>query len=61
MVGVDVETGNPVDPLMMGIYDSFAVKKQLLNLSSMIASQLLLVDEILRAGRDVRSKSGSTQ
>ncbi|KAK4526908.1 hypothetical protein GAYE_SCF29G4827 [Galdieria yellowstonensis] len=61
IVGVDLETGNPIDPLMLGIYDSFAVKKQLLNLSSMIASQLLLVDEILRAGRDVRSKSGSSQ
>eukprot|EP00871_Galdieria_phlegrea_P000969 jgi/Galph1/1873/GphlegSOOS_G556.1 len=60
VVGVDIDSGGPIDPLMMGIYDSFAVKKQLLNLSSMIASQLLLVDEILRAGRDVRSKSGSS-
>lgn len=52
-VGLDLGTGEPVDVVAAGIYDNFIVKKQLVGLASVIASQLLLVDEILRAGRDV--------
>lgn len=53
VVGLDLETGHPLDPIAAGIYDNFTVKKQLIELASVIASQLLLVDEVLRAGRDV--------
>lgn len=50
--GLDVATGEPLDPMASGIYDNFVVKKQMLGLAAVISTQLLLVDEILRAGRD---------
>jgi T-complex protein 1 subunit zeta len=51
MVGIDVNTGDPMDPLALGVWDNYRVKRHLLNNSAMIATQLLLVDEILRAGK----------
>lgn len=56
VVGLDVATGGPVDPKTAGIFDNFVVKKQMLSLASVISAQLLLVDEVLRAGRDVRQQ-----
>lgn len=50
--GLDLATGEPLDPKASGLYDNYAVKKQMLGLASVISNQLLLVDEILRAGRD---------
>lgn len=50
--GLDLGTGEPLDPKASAIYDNFAVKRQMLELASVLSSQLLLVDEILRAGRD---------
>lgn len=50
--GLDLGTGQPLDPKASGIYDNFAVKKQMLGLATVISNQLLIVDEILRAGRD---------
>ena len=44
------DLGEPMDPKSAGIYDNYRVKKQLIHSSSSIASNLLLVDEILRAG-----------
>jgi T-complex protein 1 subunit zeta len=35
----------------MGVWDSFTVKKQTLNLSTVLATQLLLVDEVMKAGK----------
>lgn len=52
--GVDIETGNSLDAAANHIYDNYVVKKQMLSLSSVISTQLLLVDEILRAGRESR-------
>jgi T-complex protein 1 subunit zeta len=52
IVGVDIATGGAVDPKTAGIFDNFVVKKQMMSLASVISTQLLLVDEILRAGRD---------
>lgn len=49
-VGLDLSTGEPSLPLDMGIVDNYRVKVQLLNSCSVIASNLLLVDEIMRAG-----------
>jgi len=51
IVGLDLMTGDPLDPLTEGIWDNYRVKRQLLQSSSVIATQLLLVDEILRAGK----------
>lgn len=50
--GINIATGDPLDATASGIYDNYIVKKQMIGLSSVISSQLLLVDEILRAGRD---------
>jgi len=56
-VGIDVMTGEPNAPGMEGIYDNYCVKKQMLNLTPVLAEQLLLVDEVIRAGRNM-GKSG---
>jgi len=55
-VGVDLETGDLLDPKAQGIFDNLCVKKQFLHLGSIIASKLLLVDEIMRAGRSMGKK-----
>jgi len=49
-VGVDLSTGEPLLPVERGILDNYIVKKTLLNSCCVIASNLLLVDEIMRAG-----------
>lgn len=53
-VGVDVSTGEPIDPTLVGIYDNYLVKKQIIQSAPIIASQLLLVDEVIRAGMNLR-------
>lgn len=53
-VGLDVYTGAPFLPEVTGIWDCYRVKRQFLSLASILASQLLLVDEVLRAGRGTR-------
>ncbi|XP_030379405.1 T-complex protein 1 subunit zeta [Scaptodrosophila lebanonensis] len=50
LVGLDLSTGEPMKPVDMGVYDNYIVKKQILNSCSIIASNLLLVDEVMRAG-----------
>jgi len=47
--GLDIYTGEPIDPVTAGIYDSSSVKKYMIENSSVLATQLLLVDEVLRA------------
>ena len=55
-VGLDVVTGEPILPESLGIWDALVVKKSIMHLSSILASQLLLVDEMMRAGRGSRPK-----
>jgi T-complex protein 1 subunit zeta len=55
-VGIDVMTGEPCSPTMEGIFDNYCVKKQMLNLTPVLAQQLLLVDEVIRAGRQMGNK-----
>mmetsp|Transcript_21535 Transcript_21535/g.24543 ORF Transcript_21535/g.24543 Transcript_21535/m.24543 type:complete len:564 (+) Transcript_21535:149-1840(+) len=52
-VGLDVETGEPILPQEEGIWDNVRVKRQSLYLSTVLATQLLLVDEVMRAGRQM--------
>ncbi|GKB38705.1 T-complex protein 1 subunit zeta 1, partial [Tanacetum coccineum] len=54
VVGLNQHTGDPIDPHMEGIFDNYAVKRQIINSAPVIASQLLLVDEVIRAGRNMR-------
>jgi len=49
-VGVDCNSGEAILPQDQGIYDNYRVKKQMINSCTVIASNLLLVDEIMRAG-----------
>eukprot|EP01135_Chromosphaera_perkinsii_P001912 Nk52_evm61s212 gene=Nk52_evmTU61s212 len=50
-VGIDVATGDAIDPVAEGIYDNYRVKRQLVHSCTMIANNLLLVDEMMKAGR----------
>lgn len=49
-VGLNIKNGEAVVPLEEGIVDNYRVKRQLLHSSTVIATNLLLVDEIMRAG-----------
>ncbi|KAI9591085.1 T-complex protein 1 zeta subunit [Syncephalis fuscata] len=51
VVGVDLQTGEVMDPTTEGIYDNYRVLRHQLNSCAVIASNLLLVDEMMRAGR----------
>ncbi len=48
--GLDLKTGQAMDPLSAGIVDNYCVKRQLIHSCTVIASNLLLVDEIMKAG-----------
>merc|ERR1711988_1577305 len=50
-VGFDISTGDVLDPEAAGILDTFLSKRHMIGTAPVIANQLLLVDEILRAGR----------
>lgn len=52
-VGLNVDTGKPFLPGKAGVWDNYRVKKQFLHLGSLIAIKLLLVDEVMRAGRQM--------
>merc|ERR1739848_622993 len=49
-VGIDCDSGEPCIPVSLGIYDNYRVKKQMINSCTVIATNLLLVDEIMGAG-----------
>lgn len=51
IVGLDLESGEPIDPKAEGIWDSFRVIRNALSSATGIASNLLLCDELLKAGR----------
>ena len=49
VVGLDLETGEPMDPELAGVFDSYRVLRNCIASSSSIASNLLLCDELLKA------------
>jgi T-complex protein 1 subunit zeta len=49
IVGLNLTTGEPMDPVQEGVYDSFRVLRNAIASSSGIASNLLLCDEMLKA------------
>jgi T-complex protein 1 subunit zeta len=51
VVGLDLWSGEPMDPATEGIWDLYRVKKQMINSATVIAEQLLLVDEVLKASK----------
>jgi len=51
-VGIDVlQSDKYISPEAQGIYDNYSVKKNWLNVAPLLAEQLLLVDEIMKAGK----------
>jgi len=50
LVGVDLKTGGALNPSEHGIFDNYRVKRQIIHSATIISSNLLLVDEIMRAG-----------
>lgn len=57
VVGLDLRTGEPMDPVQEGIYDSYRVLRNCVASSAEIAVNLLLCDEMLKAGRGVSTVS----
>ncbi|KAG7155022.1 T-complex protein 1 subunit zeta-like [Homarus americanus] len=49
-VGLDITTGEALNPCDAGIFDNYCVKRHMLDACSVIARNLLIVDEIMRAG-----------
>ncbi|KAI0036882.1 T-complex protein 1 zeta subunit [Vararia minispora EC-137] len=58
VVGLDLQSGEPFDPTVDGIWDNYRVKRQMLHSCSVIAVNLLQTDEILRAGRSSLKPEG---
>eukprot|EP01064_Diplonema_japonicum_P017447 TRINITY_DN2556_c0_g2_i1.p1 TRINITY_DN2556_c0_g2~~TRINITY_DN2556_c0_g2_i1.p1 ORF type:complete len:566 (+),score=204.33 TRINITY_DN2556_c0_g2_i1:65-1699(+) len=48
--GLDLESGCVTDPVAAGVVDNFRVKRQQLEATAVIATQLLLIDEVMKAG-----------
>jgi len=51
IVGLDLYSGLPIDPINEGIFDNYRVKQQIIDSTASTATQLLYIDEILRAGK----------
>jgi T-complex protein 1 subunit zeta len=49
IVGLNLTTGQPMDPIQEGVFDSFRVLRNAIASSAGIASNLLLCDEMLKA------------
>jgi T-complex protein 1 subunit zeta len=58
VVGIDLQSGEPFDPVVEGVWDNYRVKRQMLHSCSVIAVNLLSTDEILRAGRSSLKTEG---
>lgn len=52
--GVDVITGEAQPSSVANVWDNYMVKRQFLNIAPVLAQQLLLVDEVMRAGKNVQ-------
>ncbi|BGO93483.1 hypothetical protein NBRC10512_004706 [Rhodotorula toruloides] len=51
VVGLDLATGEPLDPVTEGVWDNYRVKRHMIHSAAVIASNLLITDEMMRAGR----------
>jgi T-complex protein 1 subunit zeta len=50
-IGLNLEEFGTLPPEMLTILDNYCVKKQFLNIAPTLAEQLLLVDEVMKAGK----------
>lgn len=51
--GVDTLTGDPLPSDVSNVWDNYIVKSQMVNIGPVLAQQLLLVDEVIRAGKQM--------
>lgn len=58
-IGLNCNTGEPMLPAEEGVWDNVRVKRQSLYLSTVLANQLLLVDEVMRAGKHMGKVEGN--
>lgn len=62
VVGVDLVSGEPLDPSLEGVWDSYRVLRNAVSAATGIASNLLLCDELLKAGKSsLRAGQGQPQ
>lgn len=59
IVGIDLKSGEPMDPSIEGVWDSYRVMRNAISAATGIASNLLLCDELLKAGRSSLKEGGS--
>lgn len=52
--GVDVITGEAQPVSISQVWDNYIVKRQFMNIAPVLVEQLLLVDEVMRAGKNMR-------
>jgi len=58
-IGIDISKPDSfIDPESQGIFDNYCVKKQFLNVAPLLAEQLLLVDEVMKAGKKMGGHMG---
>lgn len=57
VAGLEIYSGDAIDPIQAGIFDNYIVKQQTLEAATFTATQLLYVDEILKAGRAQKPKT----
>lgn len=58
VVGVDLESGEVIDPIVEGILDNYTTIRHSLQSAAVMAGHLLLVDEMMRAGRSSLKAEG---
>eukprot|EP01065_Artemidia_motanka_P032195 TRINITY_DN39230_c0_g1_i1.p1 TRINITY_DN39230_c0_g1~~TRINITY_DN39230_c0_g1_i1.p1 ORF type:complete len:573 (+),score=213.10 TRINITY_DN39230_c0_g1_i1:75-1721(+) len=56
--GLDLSAATVTDPQADGVYDNFRVKRQQLEAAAVISTQLLLIDEVMKAGSKRAGKGG---
>lgn len=60
-VGLNLSTGEAFLPVSEGVWDSYTVKRQTLSLATILATQLLLVDEVMKAGKSMGKPAGGME
>lgn len=54
-------TGEHLDSAKEGVYDLVSVKRQMMSLTPILCQQLLLVDEVMRAGVSLNKGGAGVQ
>jgi T-complex protein 1 subunit zeta len=60
-VGLNLTTMGTISPIKEQIYDNYIMKKNWLHIAPTLAQQLLLVDQIMSAGKGMGGGSGGPE